>query len=188
MARDSDSAATIKTITYKGRAVPLLVDGRGVFYASLAEERIEAKSLDGLHDKVKRAIDRMGKIRIPVTMMACGWYDEKPEFTDALLTGYHQRRRTPVLMHPEDGTELSCYHDDLCRRLTQIEKQNIIAAWRSKRRAEKHYEDLDRQSQGQSRGAPGGRSQEDRRGRPDTRRRGQRGRAQRWRRRRSLRL
>lgn len=144
----SDKGATIKTITFQGRTVDLNVDGRGTFYATLADERIESKSLDGLHDKVKKAIGRLGKVRIPITLMEARYDDDKPSFEDAFLTGYQTHRRCAIVEDSEGRVDtLHHYSKTICRRMTQAEKNTLIAAWKDKKRSEKHYDKLNEDAQ-----------------------------------------
>lgn len=143
MARGSDRGATIKSITHSGRTVDLNVDSRGTFYALVADQRIEAKSLDGLRDKVKRAIDLLGKIRIPITLMETRYDYEKPEFEDGFLVGYQSHRRVSLVEDLEGRVSTEHhYSKTLMQRLSKVQKERIIAAWRAQKAAETHYTKL----------------------------------------------
>jgi hypothetical protein len=138
--RDSGHGATIKTLEYLGRKVDLSVSSRGIFYACMAEERIEAKSLDGLVDKVKRIIKHAGRIAVPVTIRVES-YDAPPEFRDVDLIGYNSRSRRPIVKDADGDTD-TIYNGDLCRRLTPEEQAAYIAVWEAKAASEKQLEQL----------------------------------------------
>lgn len=136
----SDPVLTIKTITHLGRTVDLNVSDKGIFYAMLNEEKIEAKSLDSLADRVKTAIARAGDLAIPVTILTCRYSDDKPTFQDVDLVGQHGRSRQPKVRDAE-GREDTTY-DKVCRRLTKPEKERIVHEWQQQAHAQKAYDKL----------------------------------------------
>jgi hypothetical protein len=138
--RDQGTGATITTLDYQGRKVDLSITDKGIFYALLHDDRIEAKSLDGLKDKVKRAIDALGKIAIPVTLLETHYNDETPTLTDALLLRLW--RGDPLVRYEDGREETSRYGETLLRRLDAQEQQDLIAAWKAYKTAETKYNDM----------------------------------------------
>lgn len=137
--RDDDKGATITTLSYQGRAIDLCVSSRGLFYAVLIDERIEAKSLDGLKDKVKRQIDRLGKIEIPITVLT-QHYDEPPTLADGLLVRLSRGRA--VVRDTAGDEDLLGYSSTTLRRPTPDEQQALTVAWDAYKIAEARYNEL----------------------------------------------
>lgn len=133
---DYSTGTTITELTYQGRTVDLQINDKGIFYALIAEDRIEAKSLDALKDRVKKAIDALGKIEIPVTLISTS-YDDPPTLTDALLL--RLRRNVAVVRDDEGREDVLSYNQDLLRRLSEPEQAALIDAWRTYKAAEATY-------------------------------------------------
>ena len=138
--RDEGTGATITELTYQGRTVDLKITDKGIFYTIMAEDRIEARSLDGLKDKVKRAIDALGKIEIPITLITGHYSDDEPELQDALLL--RLRRGRAVVRYANSREDVIAYNEDTCRRLSAGEKQKVIDTWKTYKAAEQAWEDL----------------------------------------------
>lgn len=141
--RDDGTGATIKDLTYAGRTVTLCVSDKGIFYTLVGEERIEAKSLDSLTDKAKRAIDQLGKIAIPITLMSTRYSDEKPTFEDVVLVGLSGRRGGNARIQTAGGELRTVnYSETLCTLLSKVDKERLVAAWRAMKRTEAEYNTL----------------------------------------------
>lgn len=139
-----EQSVEVRTLKTDGRTVALMVNDRGIFHAEIGDERIEAKSLDSLVDKVKKHIKRLGQIAIPVTLMKTGYDDDEPSFRNAFIVGTGGRRHEPLYQEEGDAGRVDSagYNETPLRRLTRAERNFLISLWREHRRAYKRFEEL----------------------------------------------
>jgi hypothetical protein len=120
----------LKTESIDGYKFDIEILDSGEFYTRIHGEEVEAPSLKGLTDKVRKMIRRAGRIAVPVTHITTRYRHNKetPEVTQVILTGIHGSNRNILYKDEKTGeSEQASYSSEFYKRLTGEEIAAYIA-------------------------------------------------------------